>query len=156
MPGQLFAWDTHWVIILQALPSEPNTWLMTIMLWQDYGCYFYHVTEPHTLHVTQSFDSPYVAVTIRICDNSFQIPRKLESGYRLPPPPGCPRMLYELMMQCWLVQPNWTCIPYIPDSCLPSLQAPRSIHETRAKVNSESSGEEAWGDYVNSQRRRVC
>eukprot|EP00731_Ephydatia_muelleri_P029679 Em0021g202a len=26
---------------------------------------------------------------------------KLEAGYRLPPPPGCPRMIYQLMINCW-------------------------------------------------------
>ena len=25
----------------------------------------------------------------------------LESGYRLPPPPGCPRHIYCAMIQCW-------------------------------------------------------
>ncbi|XP_065899431.1 uncharacterized protein [Dysidea avara] len=25
----------------------------------------------------------------------------LDTGYRLPPPPGCPRFIYSLMMQCW-------------------------------------------------------
>eukprot|EP00731_Ephydatia_muelleri_P029405 Em0020g1049a len=25
----------------------------------------------------------------------------VESGYRLPPPPGCPRGIYNLMIQCW-------------------------------------------------------
>ena len=24
-------------------------------------------------------------------------------GYRLPPPPGCPREIYHIMIQCWLV-----------------------------------------------------
>ncbi|XP_019855617.1 PREDICTED: ephrin type-A receptor 4-B-like isoform X2 [Amphimedon queenslandica] len=27
--------------------------------------------------------------------------RQIEDGYRLPPPPGCPRSLYELMISCW-------------------------------------------------------
>ena len=26
---------------------------------------------------------------------------KILPGYRLPPPPGCPRAVYELMIQCW-------------------------------------------------------
>jgi serine/threonine protein kinase len=25
----------------------------------------------------------------------------VERGYRLPPPPGCPRQVYHLMIQCW-------------------------------------------------------
>lgn len=30
-----------------------------------------------------------------------QVIEKVDAGYRLPPPPGCPRMIYELMIQCW-------------------------------------------------------
>ena len=25
----------------------------------------------------------------------------VNSGYRFPPPPGCPRMVYKMMIQCW-------------------------------------------------------
>ena len=28
---------------------------------------------------------------------------KIESGYRLPPPPGCPRAIYKTMIKCWYV-----------------------------------------------------
>ena len=27
--------------------------------------------------------------------------RLINSGYRLPPPPGCPRSIYEMMIRCW-------------------------------------------------------
>uniref|UniRef100_A0A1X7TR88 Tyrosine-protein kinase catalytic domain-containing protein n=1 Tax=Amphimedon queenslandica TaxID=400682 RepID=A0A1X7TR88_AMPQE len=27
--------------------------------------------------------------------------RLVDSGYRLPPPPGCPKPMYKLMIQCW-------------------------------------------------------
>lgn len=27
--------------------------------------------------------------------------RMVDMGYRLPPPPGCPRELYHVMIQCW-------------------------------------------------------
>uniref|UniRef100_A0A1X7VEX5 Protein kinase domain-containing protein n=1 Tax=Amphimedon queenslandica TaxID=400682 RepID=A0A1X7VEX5_AMPQE len=27
--------------------------------------------------------------------------RRVDSGFRLPPPPGCPRSIYEMMIQCW-------------------------------------------------------
>ena len=29
--------------------------------------------------------------------------RLVDSGYRLPPPPGCPKPMYKLMIQCWYV-----------------------------------------------------
>ena len=28
---------------------------------------------------------------------------KIDSGYRLPPPPGCSRAMYRMMMKCWYV-----------------------------------------------------
>ena len=27
--------------------------------------------------------------------------QKLDRGYRLPPPPGCPRAIYRIMVKCW-------------------------------------------------------
>jgi len=32
------------------------------------------------------------------CMKVFNI---IKTGYRLPPPPGCPRVIYEVMLQCW-------------------------------------------------------
>ena len=34
---------------------------------------------------------------------SFQCVKLVESGYRLPSPPGCPRSVYQIMIDCWLV-----------------------------------------------------
>ena len=31
----------------------------------------------------------------------LQVYQKIESGYRLPPPPGCPRAVYQTMINCW-------------------------------------------------------
>ena len=28
---------------------------------------------------------------------------KIDTGYRLPPPPGCPRAMYRMMIKCWYV-----------------------------------------------------
>ncbi|XP_065899854.1 ephrin type-A receptor 4a-like [Dysidea avara] len=39
------------------------------------------------------------------CDGREYI-NKITTGYRLPPPPGCPRAIYELMIQCWNPLPN--------------------------------------------------
>ena len=35
--------------------------------------------------------------------SALQSLEEVESGYRLPPPPGCPRAIYRLMMKCWYV-----------------------------------------------------
>lgn len=37
--------------------------------------------------------------------NLLQVIDKVDSGYRLPPPPGCPLVIYNLMMQCWHPNP---------------------------------------------------
>ena len=33
----------------------------------------------------------------------LQVIGKVQTGWRLPPPPGCPRNIYHLMIECWLV-----------------------------------------------------
>ena len=33
----------------------------------------------------------------------LQYLEKIMDGCRLPPPPGCPREIYHIMIQCWLV-----------------------------------------------------
>ncbi|XP_065899877.1 uncharacterized protein [Dysidea avara] len=38
--------------------------------------------------------------------NGREYVEKITTGYRLPPPPGCPRAIYELMMQCWHPEPK--------------------------------------------------
>ena len=32
---------------------------------------------------------------------NVQYVEKITAGHRLSPPPGCPRALYEVMIQCW-------------------------------------------------------
>ena len=44
--------------------------------------------------------SPYALVFL-----FTQVIEKVDSGYRLPPPPGCPLVLYNLMIQCWHPNP---------------------------------------------------
>ena len=42
--------------------------------------------------------------------NDFlQLLTKVNSGYRLPPPPGCPKLLYKLMIRCWSVWLYYAC-----------------------------------------------
>ncbi len=37
------------------------------------------------------------------CFNSPQTIKEVDEGYRLAPPPGTPRTVYKLMMECWWV-----------------------------------------------------
>ena len=34
---------------------------------------------------------------------TLQVIELVDSGQRLPPPPGCSRIVYELMIKCWFV-----------------------------------------------------
>ena len=31
---------------------------------------------------------------------------RVEQGYRMPPPPGCPDSLYQIMLNCWKTTPE--------------------------------------------------
>ena len=43
---------------------------------------------------------PYPGMTNR------EVLEKVEQGYRMPPPPGCPDLLYQIMMDCWKEDPE--------------------------------------------------
>ena len=45
--------------------------------------------------------SVYCGVLFKYVNNSLQVLSKIDSGFRLAPPPGCPRQVYALMMDCW-------------------------------------------------------
>lgn len=32
---------------------------------------------------------------------TIQVPGRINGGFRLAPPPGCPASIYSLMIQCW-------------------------------------------------------
>ena len=36
-------------------------------------------------------------------DTNRQVLKKVDKGIRLSPPPGCPKEMYRLMIQCWSV-----------------------------------------------------
>ncbi len=42
---------------------------------------------------------PYLGMTNR------EVSQKLEQGYRMPQPPGCPEGLYTIMLECWRDEP---------------------------------------------------
>ena len=43
----------------------------------------------------------FVVVVLIIIVSSLQTMRLIDEAYRLPPPPGCPKAMYSLMIQCW-------------------------------------------------------
>ena len=60
-------------------------------------CYVYicTCTSAHSGPHTQ-----YLSIFLLILPQALKL---VDRGYRLPPPPGCPKALYELMIQCWWV-----------------------------------------------------
>ena len=45
-----------------------------------------------------SSKTPTCPLAIKLCFHTLKL---VEVGIRLSPPPGCPRPIYSLMMQCW-------------------------------------------------------
>ena len=56
-------------------------------------------------------------ITIALC---FQIFPMLKSGYRIPPPAGCPKLIYQLMIQCWLAVITYSFLREALASVIPS------------------------------------
>jgi len=42
-----------------------------------------------------------------------KVMKLVKRGYRLPPPPGCPKAMYELMINCWSVSRVYSRYNYI-------------------------------------------
>ena len=40
---------------------------------------------------------------IVLLNHVIQAVQQISRGYRLPPPPGCHKAIYQLMINCWLV-----------------------------------------------------
>ncbi|KAL5491167.1 hypothetical protein EMCRGX_G016406 [Ephydatia muelleri] len=53
----------------------------------SYGCLLYEIWSIGI--------KPYEGIT------NVEVVQKVDSGYRLPPPPGCPLLIYHMMIQCW-------------------------------------------------------
>ena len=69
----------------------------------SYGCVLYEIWSVghkpfESLSNVQASDRTGYVI---LFDDFFQVLRKIDSGFRLPPPPGCPRKIYELMMSSW-------------------------------------------------------
>ncbi|XP_075262243.1 ephrin type-A receptor 3-like [Convolutriloba macropyga] len=69
--------------------------------------------------------------------NRKEIVRMLMSGYRLPPPDGCPDEVYELMMACWSLQPLSRPPFSLVRQCLEKLicNSPSSPHNTSSLLD---------------------
>ena len=53
---------------------------------------------------------------MHVCVN--QAIEKVDNGYRLPPPPGCPRTIYRMMIKCWYADLLICNFSYLNAACI--------------------------------------
>eukprot|EP00042_Codosiga_hollandica_P058925 m.895756 g.895756 ORF g.895756 m.895756 type:complete len:756 (-) comp60001_c0_seq1:180-2447(-) len=77
-------WTAPEALSYNVFTSKSDVWAFGILLWElaTYG------------------KTPYPGIDL------FQVLEKLESGYRMPRPEGCPRPVYALMKHCWQQEPD--------------------------------------------------
>ncbi len=73
----------------------------------SYGCLLYEIwslghkpLEGFTNAEVETLSS-IVKTFLTTVNVLIQVVQKIVAGFRLPPPPGCVRPIYELMIQCW-------------------------------------------------------
>ena len=82
-------WDMeHWTQTIWGIFEQPGTPLAKLCIY-IYVC-FYLSTYPFP-----------------------KVMKLVKRGYRLPPPPGCPKAMYELMINCWSVSRVYSRYSYI-------------------------------------------
>ena len=59
-----------------------------------YICVYRH----NNARTVYALDTLYIILCIHMY---MQVLHKLNTGYRLPPPPGCPCSVYKVMIDCW-------------------------------------------------------
>ncbi len=47
------------------------------------------------------YSSKYDSFSMKILCELFKVMKHVENGNRLQPPPGCPRHIYSIMIDCW-------------------------------------------------------
>eukprot|EP00731_Ephydatia_muelleri_P018655 Em0011g695a len=74
----------------------PSPWTATSTTSRSdawsYGCLLYEIWSLGKM--------PYEDCT------DTEVAEKISSGWRLPPPPGCPRHIYKIMVECWNPEPT--------------------------------------------------
>ena len=73
----------------------------------SYGCLLYEIWslghKPFEGYTNQEVRKlPMHSYTI----HTMQVVQRVAEGYRLPPPPGCPEAIYNLMIDCWYINAN--------------------------------------------------
>lgn len=74
----------------------------------SYGCVLYEIWSLGQ-KLFSNDTNPEASCLLDGCDAIFpmssflhvQVIKKVDAGVRLPPPPGCPKAIYRLMLKCW-------------------------------------------------------
>ncbi|XP_065891792.1 uncharacterized protein [Dysidea avara] len=77
-------WTALEAILYKKYSTRSDVW--------SFGCVMYEVWSLG--------HKPFEKLSLR------QYVEKITAGHRLPPPPGCPRAVYEVMIQCWHPDPK--------------------------------------------------
>ena len=78
----------------------------------SYGCLLYEIWSlgykpfegTPNVEVANSYTNHRTTSNRNFDVYTIQVVRIIDSNKRLSPPPGCPRMVYELMIKCWSVE----------------------------------------------------
>jgi len=83
-----------------------HKWLPHVHKYMQVGLSNWGVWDRDCSFLTSNLQSTVVSVSKKgslIITINLQVLRLVGDGYRLSPPPGCPRAVYKLMAQCWWV-----------------------------------------------------
>ncbi|KAL5500300.1 hypothetical protein EMCRGX_G011839 [Ephydatia muelleri] len=94
--------------------------------------------------------------------SNYNILKIVESGYRIPPPPGCPRSIYKIMIECWHPlennRPSFTSIKQSlltpEETLLKWTDADLQVHPQASIIKAPL--EAAAGLYEDLQKKYIC
>ena len=71
----------------------------------SYGCLLYEIWslghKPFEGYTNREVRMLHIMIAMFYNTQCMQVVQQVETGYRLPPPPGCPEAVYNLMIDCW-------------------------------------------------------
>ena len=88
-------WTAPEALLYKKYSTASDVWSYGCLLYEIWslGCRPFEGLDNSIVRNTESIIREFYALS--------QVVEKLESGYRLAPPPGCPKEVYQLMMDCW-------------------------------------------------------